>query len=59
MVTKRIRIGEWMMEDYPLCDKCGSEFIFSREEPFAWCECGSTEWGDPRPENITYDELDV
>jgi hypothetical protein len=48
-----------MMEDYPLCDKCGSEFIFSREEPFAWCECGSTEWGDPRPENITYDELDV
>jgi len=29
----------------PICKKCGKEFIFDQEEPFAYCDCGTTEWG--------------
>lgn len=30
---------------YPTCDQCGDIFVFDREEPFAYCNCGTTEWG--------------
>jgi ribonucleoside-diphosphate reductase alpha chain len=34
---------------WPYCEHCKQPFAFEKEEPFAYCECGTTEWGDPRP----------
>ena len=34
---------------WPYCTECRSPFQFDAEEPFAYCSCGATEWGDPRP----------
>ncbi len=31
------------------CEKCEKPFDFDKEEPFAYCGCGTTEWGYPRP----------
>jgi hypothetical protein len=30
----------------PICDKCGTVYIFEQDEPFAYCNCGTTEWGE-------------
>lgn len=34
---------------WPYCATCKQPFDFDPEEPFAYCKCGTTEWGDPRP----------
>lgn len=33
-------------EPYPYCDTCQRPFEFERDEPFAYCGCGTTEWGN-------------
>ena len=37
--------------DWPKCDECKQPFIFEEEEPFAYCNCGTSEWGEDRPDN--------
>lgn len=38
--------------DWPKCSKCKQPFIFEENEPFAHCDCGTTEWGNAgRPDN--------
>ena len=34
---------------WPYCEVCRTHFSFHPEEPFAFCGCGITEWGSPRP----------
>lgn len=34
---------------WPYCPECQLPFAFERDEPFAHCGCGTTEWGHPRP----------
>lgn len=34
---------------WPWCKECKQPFSFDAEEPFAYCGCGTTEWGHPRP----------
>lgn len=34
---------------WPYCEKCHQPFEFDKNEPFAYCGCGTTEWGNPRP----------
>lgn len=34
---------------WPYCPKCREPFVFATDEPFAFCRCGTTEWGYPRP----------
>ena len=34
---------------WPYCSHCKNPFSFEIDEPFAYCKCGPTEWGDPRP----------
>jgi hypothetical protein len=34
---------------WPICTECKLAFEFEPEEPFAYCGCGTTEWGYPRP----------
>lgn len=34
---------------WPWCEKCHKPFDFDQEGPFAYCGCGTTEWGYPRP----------
>ncbi len=41
--------GRFALTYWPYCTKCKSPFQFDAEEPFAYCSCGTTEWGDPRP----------
>ena len=41
--------GRFALTYWPYCAKCKSPFQFDAEEPFAYCSCGATEWGDPRP----------
>lgn len=41
--------GSFALTFWPYCTKCQSPFQFDAEEPFAYCSCGTTEWGDPRP----------
>ena len=41
--------GRFALTFWPYCTKCQSPFQFDAEEPFAYCSCGTTEWGDPRP----------
>ncbi len=36
---------------WPTCNDCGERFVFDPKEPFAFCDCGTTEWGAGRPEN--------
>ena len=37
---------------WPVCNECGARFVFDPKEPFAFCECGISDWGDAgRPEN--------
>lgn len=37
---------------WPICNDCGERFFFDPKEAFAFCDCGTTEWGDSgRPEN--------
>jgi hypothetical protein len=31
---------------WPYCPECEEPYDFARDEPFAWCACGITEWGD-------------
>ena len=41
--------GRFALTYWPYCTKCKSPFQFDADEPFAYCSCGTTEWGDPRP----------
>ena len=41
--------GRFALTYWPYCTKCKSPFQFDADEPFAYCFCGTTEWGDPRP----------
>ena len=41
--------GRLALTYWPYCTKCKSPFQFDADEPFAYCSCGTTEWGDPRP----------
>ena len=41
--------GRFALTFWPYCTKCKSPFQFDADEPFAYCSCGTTEWGDPRP----------
>lgn len=41
--------GRFALTFWPYCTNCQSPFQFDAEEPFAYCSCGTTEWGDPRP----------
>ena len=41
--------GRFVLTYWPYCTKCKSPFQFDADEPFAYCSCGTTEWGDPRP----------
>lgn len=34
---------------WPYCEECKKPFQFEPDEPFAYCDCGCTEWGNPRP----------
>lgn len=34
---------------WPYCETCKQPMEFEPEEPFAYCKCGTSEWGDPRP----------
>jgi hypothetical protein len=34
---------------WPYCSKCNQPFSFDPDEPFAFCDCGTSEWGNPRP----------
>ena len=34
---------------WPYCHICKTPMDFEKDEPFAYCGCGTTEWGDPRP----------
>jgi hypothetical protein len=36
---------------WPYCTKCKVPYDFDANEPFAYCKCGTTEWGYPRPES--------
>lgn len=45
------RIFGVLREDWPKCNDCKQPFIFDEEEPFAYCNCGTSEWGEIRPEN--------
>ena len=41
-----------LRKDWPKCDTCKQPFIFEEDEPFAYCDCGTTEWGSRgRPGN--------
>jgi hypothetical protein len=45
---------DWRTTPYvwPKCKDCGDRFIFQGDEPFAYCSCGTTEWGNSgRPPN--------
>jgi len=37
------------LDYWPCCTVCRSPFDFDPDEPFAYCKCGTTEWGNPRP----------
>ena len=41
--------GRPVLTFWPYCTECKSPFQFDADEPFAYCFCGTTEWGDPRP----------
>lgn len=34
---------------WPYCEVCKTPYRFDSDEPFANCNCGTTEWGSPRP----------
>jgi hypothetical protein len=34
---------------WPYCTTCETPFRFDSIEPLAFCDCGTTEWGYPRP----------
>jgi hypothetical protein len=34
---------------WPYCPDCKQPYSFDPEEPFAFCDCGTSEWGNPRP----------
>jgi hypothetical protein len=34
---------------WPYCSTCHQPYDFDDEGPFAYCECGTSEWGYPRP----------
>jgi hypothetical protein len=34
---------------WPYCPKCRQPVDFEPHEPFAYCGCGTSEWGHPRP----------
>lgn len=34
---------------WPYCEECKVPYDFDEEEPFAYCNCGTSEWGYPRP----------
>ena len=34
---------------WPYCERCQQPFSFEPEEPFAYCGCGTCEWGSGRP----------
>ena len=34
---------------WPYCETCHKPYSFDPEEPFAFCDCGTSEWGNPRP----------
>lgn len=37
------------LSHWPYCEECKEPYTFDSNEPFAYCNCGTTEWGDPRP----------
>lgn len=40
------------MNYHPWCTRCLTPFVFEPHEPFAYCYCGTSEWGDPRPKRV-------
>lgn len=34
---------------WPYCEECETPYDFDEEEPFAYCNCGTSEWSYPRP----------
>ena len=37
---------------WPTCNECGAKFFFDPNEPFAFCDCGTSEWPETgRPDN--------
>lgn len=34
---------------WPYCGECHQPFAFDIDAPLAYCKCGTTEWGNPRP----------
>lgn len=47
-VSKPKEEQKWI-DHWPYCPTCKQPFEFAKDEPFAYCECGTTEWGYPRP----------
>lgn len=52
-----IENGKAKMSYWPYCPVCKTPFRFDFDEPFAYCECGATEWGDPRPASYVKEPL--
>lgn len=44
---------------WPYCRICHQPYSFSDDEPIATCECGSGEWGYPRPAEWISDPADL
>jgi hypothetical protein len=43
---------------WPYCQTCHQPYSFEPEEPFAYCDCGTSEWGSPRPASWIPDPSD-
>lgn len=46
---KRPLQREYALCKYGICADCLSPLVFDADEPFAYCHCGTREWGDDRP----------
>lgn len=42
---------------WPYCPTCKEPYEFDKQEPFAYCNCGSTEWGYPRPADFVREPM--
>ena len=50
MNSKPVAEAKKTIPYWPYCETCKQPMEFEPEEPFAYCKCGTSEWGDPRPE---------
>lgn len=48
-MNKIKNVNQKELDYWPYCHVCKAPFDFDRNEPFAHCNCGTTEWGSPRP----------